>query len=1339
MHATTVGDSLCAFTDMLTAATDVDAIDAHRLEIFAIRRLLLIQPHPSDPLALHARIAALTDRIAAGRALLEAAYGSEGAELEQRTIFDAELVPALQHLVALAPAVPTLNIPDPASTPVAPILAAAASSMPARLEATAACPAARTSAPPRLEEPPRRTALLPEEEWHALEQLKATERRLRSCRESPALALLLESALPEMMELLATSSSKLRKATVPVLSYVTSRLRADGTIALPVVRLAQCCAIDARKHPFASNFALAFVRIAFAEAHGETLAAPASDGAVSRIQRGRRDARKPLPAPDQLAALRALMNGIAERPPSHHDGVAELMGVSLPVLSTSLAEVSAGLASAADVELVLAWLLDELLAPCPPPAPAIAPVVAAGASEGGAGTNAKSAERAAKAREAKAQASAERAALLAEAKADRAYTLLRRGGEVTSTPALPTHATARSEGEAEYCDDAKATDGGGDAASYTRASADACQALFAAPDTDRAALAECARVLSRLLTNLATDDCPKHRRLNPSNPKLQGAVLGVPGAEEVLRAAGFERVAAAEGALLAAHPDAKARAATTLAALQSAQRHHHDSEATNPQSPSARAATVPTLAGAGDDRDGGGGSGGGGDRDVAPTLHAPSEPSAAVARKRAALRFLVGSGDVRALQASSAVAVLLAASCDVDPEVRAQAEGPLRELLQPPTQPAARARAAHANARALSALVLRAPAGSAGRGAARADDGAHAAAVRPRHPPSTATTLRALTVLSASPRALAAEAPLLAETAVRCLGLDRAADVRKAACELATRLVGSAHASELEPSLPALLGALQRLFRSGSGGGVGVASTDVAAVRAAGYETLLALCTRQRAAPLASAVRAIALPADLLSALPTEHSCARGPLFECLMALTTVCSLPDSACDEHGRALSSASATSSHRVIAEALPFAVLMRAAASSVDLVRAVAARWAELCLPPSSASRAAALLLCAAGDHAHITGAAVAALRQTASRAPAGPTQPMGAPPSPPVESWARPPSLCDLVPLLMPSDSAMHAGRAQVRLPRASLAEAVRFARSCLMSDASCSGRELSAYVAAELALPPTNTASTTTATPAIAAHEVSGGASVRSGPLLLLCWLAGTLADESTPPPAAAEVVTTLLLLARAAPTSAPQQMVAESALLRSVLSLAMGRARAAGGDASDWGGASSTWTFRAGGESQRAACELLGDLAAAPGPPQHATELIDELLAVLPIDSATARGAPPGAAAPGAAPLAGALVPPIMAVPFGRAFGATCALGHVCAARLRALRGEPGGTLLGGAQAREAKAEELARAAAISRHLDAVRAAAEASGQLANLVNAARAATGLVDAARAEL
>ena len=94
----------------------------------------------------------------------------------------------------------------------------------------------------------------------------------------------------------------------------------------------------------------------------------------------------------------------------------------------------------------------------------------------------------------------------------------------------------------------------------------ACAHLLASNAPDK--LPDTLRVLSMLLMNLAREDCAKFRRVNCGNAKV-AATISLPGAKEVLIAAGFEPVEEG-GALETKAENASARAAAAAAALDNA-------------------------------------------------------------------------------------------------------------------------------------------------------------------------------------------------------------------------------------------------------------------------------------------------------------------------------------------------------------------------------------------------------------------------------------------------------------------------------------------------------------------------------------------------------------------------------------------------------------------------------------------------------------------------------------------------------------------------------------------------------------------------------------------------
>ena len=97
--------------------------------------------------------------------------------------------------------------------------------------------------------------MLPEEEAYALGEVETAGKRLRACADD-ALSAELHEALPSLIDHLAAPSAKLRKATLPLLTYVSSRLRKTGA-ALPLEELAQLCAAHAdAEHSFSANMAL---------------------------------------------------------------------------------------------------------------------------------------------------------------------------------------------------------------------------------------------------------------------------------------------------------------------------------------------------------------------------------------------------------------------------------------------------------------------------------------------------------------------------------------------------------------------------------------------------------------------------------------------------------------------------------------------------------------------------------------------------------------------------------------------------------------------------------------------------------------------------------------------------------------------------------------------------------------------------------------------------------------------------------------------------------------------------------------------------------------------------
>ena len=80
--------------------------------------------------------------------------------------------------------------------------------------------------------------------------------------------------------------------------------------------------------------------------------------------------------------------------------------------------------------------------------------------------------------------------------------------------------------------------------------------------------AECLRVSSVLLANLVRLDCPKHRSLNLSNPKIRASILNAHGGEALLLACGWEKKEGASAEMVG--EDASSRAAAALAAIDHA-------------------------------------------------------------------------------------------------------------------------------------------------------------------------------------------------------------------------------------------------------------------------------------------------------------------------------------------------------------------------------------------------------------------------------------------------------------------------------------------------------------------------------------------------------------------------------------------------------------------------------------------------------------------------------------------------------------------------------------------------------------------------------------------------
>jgi hypothetical protein len=207
-----------------------------------------------------------------------------------------------------------------------------------------------------------------------LSKLDAAELRIGMC-EDAKLAKLLDPALCNILGFLSSASPAVRQKVMAILSHLNKRLKADGSIVLPLGGLIKLFTSPSSA-PFVANFALVYIDMGF-----------------PRVS-----------SADRSSLLPSLLVGIARRPAAQQDSLLALLLAALPTLplpktkaelpvaptpppSTTIATPNAPtstdpntaaaaaptapaaasrptlpfLTDAADRSLILSWLLDLLL------------------------------------------------------------------------------------------------------------------------------------------------------------------------------------------------------------------------------------------------------------------------------------------------------------------------------------------------------------------------------------------------------------------------------------------------------------------------------------------------------------------------------------------------------------------------------------------------------------------------------------------------------------------------------------------------------------------------------------------------------------------------------------------------------------------------------------------------------------------------------------------------------------------------------------------------------------------------------------------------------------------
>ena len=172
-----------------------------------------------------------------------------------------------------------------------------------------------------------------------LQKLDAAELRI-GMAEDNKLAKLLDPALCNILNFLASPSAAVKQKAMAILSHLNKRLKADPSITLPLAGLIKLFT-TASTNAMVSNFALVYI-----------------DMGLPRVSTAERSSLVP-----------SLLVGVARRPAAQQDQLLPLLLASLPSipLPKTKAELSGATAAlpflndAADRALILAWLLDLLL------------------------------------------------------------------------------------------------------------------------------------------------------------------------------------------------------------------------------------------------------------------------------------------------------------------------------------------------------------------------------------------------------------------------------------------------------------------------------------------------------------------------------------------------------------------------------------------------------------------------------------------------------------------------------------------------------------------------------------------------------------------------------------------------------------------------------------------------------------------------------------------------------------------------------------------------------------------------------------------------------------------
>ena len=172
-----------------------------------------------------------------------------------------------------------------------------------------------------------------------LQKLDAAELRI-GMAEDNKLAKLLDPAMCNILNFLASPSAAVKQKAMAILSHLNKRLKADPSITLPLAGLIKLFT-TASTNAMVSNFALVYI-----------------DMGLPRVSTAERSSLVP-----------SLLVGVARRPAAQQDQLLPLLLASLPSipLPKTKAELSGATAAlpflndAADRALILAWLLDLLL------------------------------------------------------------------------------------------------------------------------------------------------------------------------------------------------------------------------------------------------------------------------------------------------------------------------------------------------------------------------------------------------------------------------------------------------------------------------------------------------------------------------------------------------------------------------------------------------------------------------------------------------------------------------------------------------------------------------------------------------------------------------------------------------------------------------------------------------------------------------------------------------------------------------------------------------------------------------------------------------------------------